>query len=134
MNYVFDACAMIAFLRGEPGADVVQEILLDPTSHCVAHAINLCEVYYDFVRAADEKTARAAVRDLTKIGIRERRDMSTAFWMGVGQLKGTIRKVSLADCFAIEMARRIGAQIVTSDHHEFDPLATQRICAVRFIR
>jgi PIN domain nuclease of toxin-antitoxin system len=134
MNYVFDACAMIAFLRGERGDDVVREILLDPASHCVAHAINLCEVYYDFVRVSDAKTARAAVRDLTKIGIQQRRDISTAFWMGVGQLKGTIRKVSLADCFAIELARQMGAQIVTSDHHEFDPLASQRICAVRFIR
>jgi predicted nucleic acid-binding protein len=134
MNYVFDACAMIAFLRDEPEADVVHEILIDPASTCIAHAINLCEVYYDFVRAADEKTARAAVRDLMAIGIRTRRDMNTEFWTGVGHLKGTIRKVSLADCFAIELARRVGGQIVTSDHHEFDPLVNQRVCDIRFIR
>jgi PIN domain nuclease of toxin-antitoxin system len=58
---VFDACAMIAYLRGEPGTDVVREILHDPANHCFAHAINLCEVYYDFVRTADIKTARAAI-------------------------------------------------------------------------
>ena len=53
MNRVLDACAMIAFLRGEPGADVVRAILHNPSDACYAHAINLCEVYYDFVRAAD---------------------------------------------------------------------------------
>src|SRR5438067_1302622 len=107
MNFVLDACAMIAFLRAEPGADVVRDILQDPVADCFAHAINLCEVYYDFIRAADVRTAKAALRDLTAVGIHARRDMSGKFWMGVGNLKGTIRRVSLADCFAIELSRRL---------------------------
>lgn len=45
MIYVLDACAMIAFLKGEPGADVVENALLDANSQCMAHAINLFEVY-----------------------------------------------------------------------------------------
>jgi PIN domain nuclease of toxin-antitoxin system len=49
--YVLDACAIIAFLKGEAGADVVENALLDRGSQCMAHAINLCEVYYDFHRA-----------------------------------------------------------------------------------
>ena len=44
MIYVLDACAMIAFLKGEAGADVVENALLDANSQCMAHAINLCEV------------------------------------------------------------------------------------------
>ena len=53
MIFVLDASAMIAFLRGEPGADAVAEILLDSESQCHAHALNLCEVFYDFERAAN---------------------------------------------------------------------------------
>jgi len=125
---------MIAFLRGEAGADVVRGILSDPANVIYAHAINLCEVYYDFLRAADENTARNALRDLTSLGIRRRRDMSDAFWMGVGRLKGEIRRVSLADCFAIELALRLNAHVVTSDHHEFDSIKANRVCSVLFIR
>jgi PIN domain nuclease of toxin-antitoxin system len=134
MNFVLDACAMIAYLRAEDGAEIVRDILKDPAIDCYAHVVNLCEVYYDFIRGGDLKSARAAMRDLTAVGIRARRDMSTSFWMSVGQLKGTIRKISLADCFAIELSRRLNAEVVTSDHHEFDPLVAQGMCRVRFIR
>ena len=103
MNYVLEACAMIAFLRGEPGKDVVRETLRDPSNHCFAHAINFCEVYYNFVRTADTRTARAALRDLSAVGIAGRRDMGRSFWMEVGRLKGTIQKISLADCVAIAL-------------------------------
>jgi PIN domain nuclease of toxin-antitoxin system len=134
MNFVLDACAMIAFLRGESGADVVRDLLSDSSNNCFAHAVNLCEVYYDFVRAADAHTARAAMRDLSAVGIHTRRDMRMRFWIGVGTLKGTIRRVSLADCFAVQLSRVLKCEVVTSDHHEFDPLVAQRSCRVRFIR
>ena len=134
MNFVLDACAMIAFLRGERGAEVVTDLLNDSAARCLAHAINVCEVYYDFIRAADERTATSAIRDLAKAGIYTRRDLGASFWKGVGLLKGNIRRVSLADCFAIQLSKRVGGSVVTSDHHEFDPLVGRRICDVTFIR
>ena len=63
MRTVLDACAMIAFLRGEPGADVVEAALLAKDRSCLAHAINVCEVFYDFLRASGEQTARRALAD-----------------------------------------------------------------------
>lgn len=45
MIYVLDASAMIAWLRNEPGADVVDDAIRDLGSQCLAHAINLCKVY-----------------------------------------------------------------------------------------
>ena len=62
MNYALDACAMIAYLRGEPGFAVVASLLTDPAHTCYAHTINLLEVYYDFIRRADERTARNALQ------------------------------------------------------------------------
>ena len=134
MNYVLDACAMIAFLRGEPGAEVVRDLLHEPLASCYAHAINLCEVYYGFIRAANAKTARQAIGDLGAVGIQTRRDISGKFWMRVGELKGKIRKISLADCFAVELSRQLEAEVVTSDHREFDPLVVGGVCRVRFFR
>jgi hypothetical protein len=59
--------------------------------------------------------------------------MSRNFWQRVGELKGTIRHVSLADCFAIALSEQLNGPVVTSDHHEFDPLADAGICATLFI-
>jgi len=42
--------------------------------------------------------------------------------------------VSLADCFAIELAARRKATILTADHHELDVLAEQPEYSIRFIR
>jgi PIN domain nuclease of toxin-antitoxin system len=134
MDHVLDACAMIAFLRGEPGADAVAGLLSNPEHVCYAHAINLCEVFYDFVRASDLRTARSALRDLSRVGVRSRRDLSRRFWQRVGELKGTIRRLSLADCFAIALAESLKAPVVTSDHAEFDPLVARSMCRVVFIR
>jgi PIN domain nuclease of toxin-antitoxin system len=59
MNAVIDACALIAFLRDEPGADAVRNILTGSRT-CYVHALNLCEVYYDFWRASTENASESA--------------------------------------------------------------------------
>lgn len=61
MIYVLDACAMIAYLRKEPGSSVVLQALVDTESLCLAHALNLCEVFYDFHRRSDEGVATSAI-------------------------------------------------------------------------
>jgi predicted nucleic acid-binding protein len=130
---VLDACAMIAFLRDEPGAHVVEDILLGEPANCYAHAINLCEVFYDFVRAQDENTARRAVHDLLDIGVAPREDMDAALWEEAGLIKARHR-VSLADAFGLALARRLDADLVSSDHREFDALAGTADFRIRFIR
>jgi hypothetical protein len=68
MNVVFDASAIIAFLRGEPGADAVEHYFGLETHILYVHALNLCEVYYDFLRAAGEASAESAVQDILLLG------------------------------------------------------------------
>src|SRR6185437_7845577 len=99
---------------------------------CIAHAINLCEVYYDFFRSSDEATAKSAIADLEDLGLIVREDMDRAFWQEVRRYKAT-NKVSLADCVAIALANRAGGEVATSDHHEFDAIAMGGVCRVRFI-
>ena len=125
---------MIAYLRGEPGGARVAEILDDQEDWCVAHVINLCEVFYDFHRSGGEAVALDALNDLAMAGVNERDRMCTALWQDAGALKADHRRVSLADCFAIALARKLEATILTADHHEFDPLALQAVCAIEFIR
>jgi PIN domain nuclease of toxin-antitoxin system len=134
MARVLDACAMIAYLRDEPGGDIVESYLLDKTNPCTAHAVNLCEVYYDFLRAKDENAAQGAITDLASMGVIIREDMDAPLWQEAGKYKATIKKISLADCFAMALANRLQAELVTSDHHEFDPIAQSGICSIKFIR
>lgn len=133
MRLVFDACALIAFLRGEAGADLVEDLLTAEGNLCMAHAINLCEVFYDFLRASDESTALEALDDLDTIDLLTRDDMSRPFWTQVGRYKAT-RRLSLADCFAVALANQEDAVLVTTDHNEFDPIAQDGVCRVLFIR
>ncbi len=134
MNYVLDAGAMIAYLRAEPGAPVVAGLLLDPSALCFAHALNLCEVYYDFRRAEGEHVAQAALTTLTSLRIASREDMDATFWQDAGRVKADHRHGSIADCFAIALTRRLNGEVVTTDHREFDPLVPLGLCPIRFIR
>lgn len=133
MIYVLDACAMIAFLKGEAGADVVENALLDANGRCVAHAINLCEVYYDFHRAGGESAADGALVDMRTLGLAERDDIDEPFWKEAGKLKAA-GKISLADCFAVTLTNRVGGTLLTSDHHELDRIAAAGTCSITFIR
>jgi len=130
---VLDASALVAYANGEAGGDMVDGILQDPDAVCYAHAINLCEVYYWSLRTSNEQTARQLIADLHASGVIERRDISRRFWTEVGRLKSAGR-ISLADCFCVALARRLGGRVVTADHHEFDALVPLGICPILFIR
>jgi predicted nucleic acid-binding protein len=132
MVYVIDSSAMIAMLRKEPGWDFVRDIIADPDNSCYAHALNLCEVFYDFMRAANETEAEQAIVDLFRVGVAERNDIDAVFWRQVSRLKAIHRKVSLADCFAIALVLRLGGELVTSDHHELDQIQAAGVCPIIF--
>ena len=133
MSAVIDASALIAFLRDEPGAEAVENVLGLPQT-CYVHALNLCEVYYDFWRASNQNAAEVAITDLMGLGIEERADMDSQCWREVARLKAVHRKVSLADCCALALAKRLGANLVSADRLEFEPLLAAGICQIEFIR
>jgi predicted nucleic acid-binding protein len=100
----------------------------------LAHAVNLCEVYYDITRRHNAVTARLSLEKLAELGIQTRTDLESEFIEQVGLLKVNPGKLSLADCFALALAIRNGATLVTSDHLEFDRIAQLGICSILFIR
>lgn len=118
MQFVLDACALIAFLRREEGAQLVARLFHDDQNVCLAHGVNLCEVYYDFLRVTDEATADAALSDLIALGLVPREDMDTKFWREAARHKAHLRRISLADCFALTLTNRENGTLVTSDHGE----------------
>ena len=60
--------------------------------------------------------------------------MDAEFWRDVGGAKAMQRRVSLADCCALALARRLGGRLVSADRHEFEPILSAGICQIEFIR
>lgn len=121
MRYVLDACALLAFVRNEEGALIVREALESENNVCLVHAVNLCEVYYDCLRCYGNDATEKLLADFIESGLLLRDDMDVEFWKAAGKLKARGR-ISLADCYAITLAVREDAVLLTSDRHEFEPL------------
>jgi uncharacterized protein with PIN domain len=131
---VFDANAIIALLDDEPGAEVVEEILEGEDHRCLVHVLNVCEVYYHIYRRAGKERAAKLEKILESYGFEFDDSLLPELWQEAGRLKAEWRRVSLADCFALALARQRQAALVTSDHHELDPIAEAGVCPLRFIR
>lgn len=134
MKLVFDACALIAIIKTEPGGPLADSLLADPDNICLVHAVNFCEVYYEVARIGSRARAQDIVRGLLKSGLNLRDDMDVAFWQQSGDLKAQLQRISLADCFCVALANRLGGEIVTCDHSEFDQIAERGLARVRFLR
>jgi len=59
-THCLDACAVIAYLRQEPGAEVLKELIEHPNTFLTMHVCNLGEVYYDFFRGDGIGAAQTA--------------------------------------------------------------------------
>lgn len=132
--YIFDSCAVIAYLRHEPGAEIVAEILKDSRKRCLIHAVNACEVYYDIYRHSGEEDASALEEILATAGITLVETLPSPLWRIAGGLKAKWRRVSLADCLALALALLERGTVLTCDHKELDPIAQAAVCPIRFIR
>jgi len=125
-----DACAVIAYLRQEPGAEVLKELIERPTTFLAMHICNLGEVYYDFFRADGLTVAQTAWTNTLALPLELRRDADDVFIQRVGVIK-VDERVSFADAFALALTERLNVPLVTTDHHEFD--AVERKGHFRFL-
>ncbi|MEO6051067.1 MAG: PIN domain-containing protein [Pyrinomonadaceae bacterium] len=131
---VFDACALIALAYDEEGADYVESYLADDENNCFIHSLTFCEFYYQVHRRSSKDDAAKLVDEIIEMGVNVRDDMDVEFWQTAGDLKAIHKRISLADCCALTLANRLDAELVTSDHHELDPLAAQGVCKISFFR
>lgn len=132
--FVFDACALIAFLEDESGADIVETLLQNTEHRRLIHTLNVCEIYYDLVRRGHVGDAEVLDELLIDLGLVLVDELPSSLWQTAGDLKAHWRRVSLADCLAVALAIRECATLVTSDHGELDSLSEAEVCPICFIR
>lgn len=133
-SLVFDACALVAFAYDEEGADRLETYLASEENTCFVHSLNFCEFYYQAYRRSSKQDAVRMLNEFLDLGLILRDDMDIDFWQDAGELKAIHKKVSVADCCAIALAKRLDADLVTSDHHELDALADLGVCKITFFR
>jgi predicted nucleic acid-binding protein len=129
-THCLDACAVIAYLRNEVGAEVLKELIERPTTFLAMHVCNLGEVFYDFFRDDGLTAAQTAWTSTLALPLLLRRDADDAFVQRVGVIK-VEERISFADAFALALAERLDIPLITTDHHEFD--AVERKGHFRFV-
>lgn len=115
-RYVLDSYAVLAWLQGEPGAAIVSDILRQAgrdeatVSMCL---VNLGEVLYIIEREESLPVAQRALATIDDLPVRLHpadRDLVLA----AAHVKARHR-MAYADCFAVALAARLGARLVTGD-------------------
>jgi predicted nucleic acid-binding protein len=134
VSYVLDAFAVVAYLRDEPGAEAVARLLRAARAgrvRLLMHWINLGEVYYTVRR--EEGSARAAVvlAQVKGYPMTLLSDCAEEFLLTAADLKATY-SISYADAFAVALAVREEATLVTGDP-ELKPLGTVGVVRLSWI-
>ena len=135
-NYVLDACAVIAFIIDEEGAEKVEKILARSSEKKCAvyiNKINLLEIYYNFRKEYDQETLDEAYSRILALPISVVDTMNDDVFYEAGRLKSEY-KISLADAIALAEAKTRGALLVTCDHHEFDAIDKSEEVRFHWIR
>jgi len=118
---VLDACALVALLKNENGADVVAAAYKeakDGKAKIMMNRVNLLEVFYGYYRD-DGKEYAEKIMDGVAQSIVSISEFDKEIFAEAGRLKASY-KISLADSIALAQAMVLGADLLTADHHEFD--------------
>ena len=135
-TFVLDACAMLAVLSNEAGADVVEEVYEKAASGkavLTINKVNLLEVYYNLYRTYGKKRADEIHLEIKRLPIKIIHEISNEVFVEAGRLKATY-KVSLADSIAVAQALVSSGELLTADHHEFNAIEGNEPIVFRWIR
>ncbi|MPZ98239.1 MAG: PIN domain-containing protein [Dehalococcoidia bacterium] len=127
---VLDAYAVLALLKDEPAAPEVAR-LIEGDDETALTLLGVAEVLDHLVRLAGAEEDDAAL-DLAQLGLAPPPPLEPGVAWRAGLLRARHyhrreRAISLADCFAAEAARRLGAAVATADPHLLDTCAAEGI-------
>ena len=113
---ILDAYALMVFLEDEPGAQYVEDLLvqcIQGSLHLAVATVNLAEVYYNLIRRYSFESANAAVQKLIELSI----EIVPVDWE-IAQKAARLKAetpIAFADCFAAALAQLRDCAVVTGD-------------------
>jgi len=133
--FVLDACALIALVKNEEGANIVVDVYRNANNGSIKlymNRINLLEVYYGFYRDKGKDYALNIVEkvEASSVLITE---FDREIFLEAGRLKSTY-KISLADAIVLAQTIILNGSLLTSDHHEFDEIEGKENLRFAWIR
>ena len=135
-HFVLDACALIALLQNEEGAEKVADAInaaYEENITVTMNKINLLEVYYDAYRTRGKEQADLMVEELKKRPININAEITDEIFTAAGRLKASCR-ISLADSIVLAQALVLDAELLTADHHEFGNIEGRESVRFHWIR
>jgi predicted nucleic acid-binding protein len=119
MTYLLDACALIAYIKEERGKgfEAVEALFnrawVGSDTLCIS-AVNLVEVYYDFIRAEGMEAADEVMREVARLPVTVIETIDGEMRRAAARFKVRY-SMSFADTFVCATAKSLGAVIVTKD-------------------
>jgi predicted nucleic acid-binding protein len=130
VTYIFDACALIAWLDNEPGADVVDDLIYRAKKGEIVVVMSVV-LYYDRIYVKGKEYADTFFNELYHSGIIILEDIPFDVAKETGRMKTTY-DISFGDAFAIAVASVSGGTLVTKDH-EIEAVEQAENLSVRWI-
>jgi predicted nucleic acid-binding protein len=117
MNYILDACALLAVYKREPGWEKVNALTIRAAAGDILlyiHMVNLLEVYYGIRREKGPELAQEILDYVDASAIQITDDVSIPLIREAGRFKAAY-DMSLADTFVCAAASLLSATVVTAD-------------------
>ncbi len=119
-THVVDTSAIIAYFKGEDGHERFAEILKDERNVLAIHAVNLFDVYCDYLRSDGHEVAEEAWRRAASIlAIVEKADED--FMKRVARWK-VEHELGLSDAFAATTAEEYACRLMSADRNDFSTI------------
>ena len=134
--YILDACALIAFLSGEKGAENVRIIMQNAIMGDIVlkiNEINLLEVYYHAINFYDLTTANEILEEIKKYPIEIISGLRNDVFKEAGRIKSKY-KIPLGDSIAVAECIAAEGTLVTSDYSDFGKIEKTENIKINWFR
>jgi predicted nucleic acid-binding protein len=131
-----DACALIALLAGEKGAEKVRDIIQDAIDGKVTvkiNQINLLEVYYHIINIYDQNKADEMLKKIKNFPIEVIIGLEDNTFNEAGRIKSKY-KIPLGDSIVVAECIIRKGTLVTSDHSDLEKMEKAEKITINWFR
>ena len=114
-DFVLDTSALIAYVRGEPGAPFIASIL--SAHYCIMHAVNVGEFCYTAVRCLPDRfvSPESAILWLNQAGVGRSHDLTSSFLILSARVRRASPALSFGDGVAVALASALCIPLLTTE-------------------
>jgi predicted nucleic acid-binding protein len=136
MNYVLDACALIALIKFEEGWEKVNALFTRAYSGEImlyVSIVNLIEVFYGFIRSDGLEKASEILAPIYETPLVIIDHIPQVVYQEAARLKAVYKRISVADVIGLATAFDLSGTFVTSDG-EILPIEQQEPIDISWFR